>query len=63
MITAVVTGVVALVVAFCVVMLRKGGKDAARADAAEETINDIQNANRPLSDPELQRVRERWRRD
>ena len=42
---------------------RKAGRDSARADAAEETIDAVKDANKPLSDSELEKVRKTWKRD
>ena len=41
---------------------KKAGKDQVRADNAEATVEAINKANAPLSDPELERVRARFRR-
>lgn len=62
------TGVVGLALtglAFLALFLfgRRAGKDAVKAKAAEESLDEIRKANAPLSDPELERVRNKWRRD
>ena len=44
-------------------LIRKGAKDATKLDAAKETIAAVKRADAPLHDGELQRVREKWRRD
>lgn len=44
-------------------LIRKGAKDAVRADAAEETLEVVKRVTQPLSDPELERVRQKYRRD
>ncbi len=43
--------------------IRKGGKDAVKAQAAEESLDEIRKAYKPLSDPDLEFVRRKWRRD
>lgn len=42
---------------------KKAGKDTVRAEVAEDALEKISKANAPFSDPDLQRVREKWRRD
>lgn len=44
-------------------LVRRGAKDSVRADNAEATVEAVKRASAPLSDGELQRVREKWRRD
>ena len=42
---------------------RKGGKDAVRADNAEDSLAEIRKATAPVSDDDLKRVRDKYRRD
>lgn len=42
---------------------RKAGRDAVKAADQKETLDAIRAANAPLSDPELEEVRKKWRRD
>jgi len=42
---------------------KKAGRDQVRADNAEKSLETVSKANAPFSDPDLQRVREKWRRD
>lgn len=42
---------------------RRAGKDAVKAKVAEKTIEQIVDAVRPPTDVELDRVREKYRRD
>lgn len=44
-------------------LIRKGAKDAVRADTAEATLETATRVVAPLSDPELERVRKKYRRD
>lgn len=54
------------IIVFIGIMLwraKKAGKDQVRAEAAEKTLETISKVNSPLSDPELERVRQKYRRD
>jgi hypothetical protein len=42
---------------------RRGGKDAVRSEAAEKTLEQIREATAPASDADIERVRQRYRRD
>ena len=42
---------------------RQSGKDSARADSAERTIEVVRDVNRPADDAELERVRDKYRRE
>lgn len=42
---------------------RRAGKDAVKAKVAEKTIEQIVDAVRPPTDVELDRVRQKYRRD
>ncbi len=42
---------------------RKGGADAAQADATKEALKDVADANRPVDLPERTGVQQRYRRD
>lgn len=42
---------------------RRAGKDAAKAKVAEKTIEQIVDAVRPPTDVDVERVRNRYRRD
>jgi hypothetical protein len=46
-----------------ILVMKKAGRDAERADNSEKTLETASRVTQPLSDPELQRVREKWRRD
>lgn len=46
-----------------ILIMRKGAKDDLRADTAEKAIETITDANRPVADNELERVRDKYRRD
>ena len=46
-----------------VFIARQSGKDAARADSAERTIEVVRDVNRPAGDDELGRVRDKYRRE
>lgn len=43
--------------------LINAGKATERADNVQKTLDTVERVTSPLSDPELQRVREKWRRD
>lgn len=42
---------------------KKTGQAVERGKTAEKALETISKANAPFSDPDLQRVREKWRRD
>ena len=44
-------------------LIRKGGKDSARAESAEKTLEVVRDINRPASDAERDELRARYRRD
>jgi len=41
---------------------RRAGKDAAKAKAAEETVEQIVDGSRPVSSAERQRLRDKYKR-
>lgn len=63
MISAVAVVIVAAVIVGLVLLVRKAGKDDQRADAAEEALKDVQEANRPVSPSARERLRQRYKRD
>ena len=44
-------------------LIRKGGKDSARAESAEKTLDVVRDINRPVGDAERDELRDRYRRD
>ena len=44
-------------------VMKKAGRDEVRAEAAEKTLETVSRGRAPLSDPELERVRKKYRRD
>ena len=60
-----IIGLAVTFIAFGVILYfaRRAGKDSVKAKAAKESLDEIRKANAPLSDPELERVRKRWRVD
>lgn len=63
MITAIAIAAAAIVIAGVLFYVRKGGKDAARARAADEALRDIAKVNMPISDADLKRMRDKYRGD
>lgn len=44
-------------------LVKNAGKDEQRADSAEEALDDIVKANKPVSADELKLVKEKYQRD
>lgn len=63
MITTVVVGLALVVVVGLVMALRKSGKDAVRADSAEEALKDVARVNAPITDADREFVRGKYQRD